>query len=62
MSRPIIKKEEIVTERLTLHPYRTEDRDRLVEMIYDYRYDGVNRDASALCKAFQNYKNEGHTL
>ena len=33
MSRPIIKKEEIVTERLTLHPYRTEDRDRLVEMM-----------------------------
>ena len=30
--------------------------------IYDYHYDGVNRDASALCKAFQNYKNEGHTL
>lgn len=33
MGRPIIKKELIQTERLTLHPYRTEDRDRLVEMM-----------------------------
>ena len=33
MNRRIIKKEQIVTERLTLHPYQKEDRDRLVEML-----------------------------
>ena len=33
MRRPIIKKEQIVTERLTMRPYRKEDRDRLVEMM-----------------------------
>ena len=33
MSRSIIKKEQIITKRLTLHPYRKEDRDRLVSML-----------------------------
>ena len=33
MSRPIIKKPCIRTERLTLMPYRAEDRERLVEMM-----------------------------
>lgn len=33
MSRPIIKKEYIATERLTLTPFRKEDRDRLAEMM-----------------------------
>lgn len=33
MSRRIIKKECIVTNRLTLHPYRQEDRTRLVEIM-----------------------------
>lgn len=33
MGRPIIKKDCIKTERLTLAPYRAEDRERLVEMM-----------------------------
>lgn len=33
MNRLILKKECIVTKRLTLHPYRKEDRTRLVEML-----------------------------
>jgi len=33
MNRLILKKECIVTKRLTLHPYRKEDRNRLVEMM-----------------------------
>ena len=35
MSRPIIKKERISTERLTLRPFRKEDSARLVEMMQD---------------------------
>lgn len=35
MSRAIIKKERITTERLTLRPYRQEDRARLAEMLQD---------------------------
>ena len=33
MSRPIIKKEQIFTDRLTLRPFRKEDGARLVEMM-----------------------------
>ena len=33
MSRQILKKERIITDRLTLGPYRKEDRDRLAEMM-----------------------------
>jgi len=33
MSRRILKKESIETDRLLLRPYRKEDRDRLVEML-----------------------------
>ena len=33
MGRVIVKKERIVTERLTLRPYRAEDRERLAEML-----------------------------
>lgn len=33
MNRQIIKKDCIVTDRLTIRPYRREDRDRLVEMM-----------------------------
>lgn len=33
MGRSILKKERIVTDRLTLHPYREEDRERLVQMM-----------------------------
>jgi len=33
MRRPILKKECIKTNRLTLHPYGNDDRDRLVEMM-----------------------------
>ena len=35
MSRKILKKERITTERLTLSPYRQEDRARLAEMLQD---------------------------
>lgn len=35
MARPIIKKECITTDRLTLRPYRKEDAERLVEMMRD---------------------------
>lgn len=35
MKRPILKKEQILTERLTLRPYRKEDKDRLVKMMRD---------------------------
>lgn len=35
MGRTIIKKDRIVTERLVLMPYRSDDRDRLVEMMLD---------------------------
>ena len=33
MSRQILKKERIITDRLTLGSYRKEDRDRLAEMM-----------------------------
>ena len=33
MSRQILKKEHIITDRLTLGPYRKEDRERLTEMM-----------------------------
>ena len=33
MSRQILKKERIITDRLTLGPYRKEDRERLTEMM-----------------------------
>lgn len=33
MSRQILKKEHIITDRLTLGPYRKEDRERLTEML-----------------------------
>ncbi len=33
MSRQILKKEHIITDRLTLGPYRKEDRERLKEMM-----------------------------
>lgn len=33
MSRKILKKERILTDRLTLAPFRSEDRDRLVELL-----------------------------
>lgn len=35
MSRQILKKKCIITNRLTLSPYRKEDRDRLVEMMHN---------------------------